>query len=35
MKLCAYVLLVINNLISIYVCTVFYLFAKQPLQMKV
>lgn len=35
MKLCAYVLLIINNLISIYICTVFYFFAKKHLQMKV
>lgn len=34
MKLCAYMLLSINNLISIYICTVFHLFAKQHLQCK-
>lgn len=35
MKLCDYVLLIINNLISIYICTVFYSFAKQRLEMQV
>lgn len=35
MKLYAYVPLIINIFISIYICTIFYLFAKQHLQMQV